>query len=136
MPNKGEVQPLLPASTIPHNSTVHTSGANNFSKPNPIIAIRHAGHIARPGHISLWRVLLVFVLLVIPLLLLANLELPDLPWPGSPVHTKGLCPQVEALYPVVHEKIARKVAGWYESPEFLNVAVASLSGAVKVPYVL
>lgn len=143
MHNRSETEPLLPASTSanshPHvgsNGAHNTDTGDHFFKPNPIIAIRQAGHASRPGHVSIWRVLLVFALVVIPLLLLADLELPDLPWPGSPVHKQGLCPQVDALYPTVHEKVAKRVIGLYESPEFLRHAVESLSGAVKIPYVL
>jgi hypothetical protein len=145
--------PLLPATTSnpapsPHlhlntGSVSDGNAPHNYetfskAKSKPIIAIRpiEAGQASRPGHISIWRVILAFFLVVIPLLLLADLDLPDIPWPGSPTHKRDLCPQQDALYPVVHAKLAEKITHVYESPEFFGNAVASLSGAVKIAYVI
>lgn len=90
------------------------------------------GHAYKPGHVSLWRVALVFVLLVIPLLLLADLELPEIPWPGTKPSERVFCPQVEPLHPIVERKLRNKAWDIVETPKFLGDAVAALSGAIKI----
>lgn len=91
--------------------------------------------VHRPGHVSLWRVLLVFTILVLPLLLLADLELPDIPWPWSGNRdSDNLCPQVDPLYP--KSKIYPSLARLYDTHEFLDISVAAISGAVQVRYAL
>ena len=93
-------------------------------------AARHAGHASRPGHVSLWRVGMVFVLLVAPLILLVDVELPDIPWFGPDPSTKNMCPQTKELHPKA--TVASKVLDAMETPEFLTQAVSALSGAVKI----
>lgn len=144
--NRSATEPLLPSSTsAPNQRAVNTriviNGKNALTystiSPNPIVAIQpvQPGHATRPGRISGWRVVLAFLLIVVPMFLLADLDLPDLPWPGSPVHKDDLCPQENPLYPVVHAKIAEKITEVYETPEFLGAAIVSLSGAVQIAYV-
>lgn len=91
---------------------------------------RHAGHASRPGHVSLWRVGIVFGLLVTPLILLADVELPDIPWFGPSPTNQNMCPQTKRLHP--QAKVAGKVLNAIESPEFETRAVGALSGAVKI----
>ena len=107
-----ETSPLLPAPSRIHASTIG------------------AGHVSKPGHVSIWRVVCVFVLLVIPLFLLADVELPNIPWFGDGPQSYKMCPQVEGLYPKA--KLAAEVLDAMATPEFLAQAVDALSGAVKV----
>jgi hypothetical protein len=112
----GETSPLLPGSS--------RMPSNEIGAP----------HVARPGHVSVWRVGCVFVLLVIPLFLLADVELPDIPWFGRGPRHYNICPQVQEMHP--KSKVAAKVLDAIEAPEFLVQAVGALSGAVKIAWVL
>ena len=111
-----EQSPLLP-------------GSSSIFSPN----IRKAGHVSRPGHVSIWRVVFVFVFLVIPLILLIDVELPEIPFLPGPKHSEQhLCPQADPLYPVANANVARKVLNVLDSRAFLEKAVQALSGAVQI----
>jgi hypothetical protein len=75
---------------------------------------------------------MVFILLVVPLLLLADLELPEIPWPGSGPLERTFCPQVEPMHPILTRKLRNHAWDVVESPEFLARAVGALSGAIKI----
>ena len=75
---------------------------------------------------------MVFILLVVPLLLLADLELPEIPWPGSGPIEREFCPQVEPMHPILTRKLRNHAWDVVGSPEFLAQAVDALSGAIKI----
>ncbi|KAG8827295.1 hypothetical protein FRC19_004501 [Serendipita sp. 401] len=93
--------------------------------------VRRAGHYQRPGHVSLWRVVMVFILLVLPLLWLIDVEMPEIRWPGyKDPHEQHFCPQVDALYP--SGELAAEVIRVLDSKKFETTAIEALSAAVKI----
>ncbi|KAG8863946.1 hypothetical protein FRC20_010416 [Serendipita sp. 405] len=93
--------------------------------------VRRAGHYQRPGHVSLWRVVMVFILLVLPLLWLIDVEMPEIRWPGyKDPHEQHFCPQVDALYP--SGELAAEVIRVLDSQKFETTAIETLSAAVKI----
>ncbi|KAG8836107.1 hypothetical protein FRC17_010040 [Serendipita sp. 399] len=88
--------------------------------------VRKPGHSQRPGHVSLWRVGIMFILLVLVLSLI-DIEMPEIRWPGDS-HNQNLCPQVDALYPSGAANVIRML----DSQKFETRAIEALSGAVKI----